>query len=454
MSQNVFFVGAPSEVKHHAAPLDGKVAYEIVSPDRICQRAQRGDLAIFFSEHFDRFRQSLWTLKQNGVGTLYMIDGILEWRNAWENRDDEPACPWTMRPALAHKIACIGPVQQTLLNSWGNTSKTELVGIPRFDSLAPQPIRAISSPVTKFRLLVMSAKCPGFTHQQIERTVESFRDLKEWLGTNTKDPCLGDRDVEIVWRLTGDLAKRIDVENHCDDLSGKELAEIIGSVDAVITTPSTAMLESMRLGRPVAILDYHNTPQLNPAAWTISAQSQISSVISELVQPSAAKVGYQQFAMNAALLATHDATSRMSILIERMLSHMASSANDVAAPNEGIQFPPNMLGDLPVEPPLEFHHQQLYSSYPEFKEADTIELQTQLAHSRREIVHLQRELAQLQSELSVAHGIFEQIHRHPIAGPVVRVRQRLIDWMKRFRVRASAASPDSMKTSSSASTTP
>ena len=94
-----------------------------------------GDVALFYSEHFDRFRDTCLQLKRRNVGTLYLIDGILEWRNAWETEADEIACPFTMRPALADKIACIGASQARVLDSWGNHGKTEVVGIPRLENL-------------------------------------------------------------------------------------------------------------------------------------------------------------------------------------------------------------------------------------------------------------------------------------------------------------------------------
>ena len=80
MSQTVFFAGTHDEVAHHAAPLQSGISYEIVEPDQILERSKPGDLVVFFSEHFDRFRAACQQLRTNNVATLYMIDGILEWR--------------------------------------------------------------------------------------------------------------------------------------------------------------------------------------------------------------------------------------------------------------------------------------------------------------------------------------------------------------------------------------
>jgi hypothetical protein len=75
----------------------------------------------------------------------------------------------------------------------------------------------------------------------------------------------------------------------------------------------------------------------------------------------------------------------------------------------------------------------LFPGVTEFREGSTVVLQAEWAHARREIAHLQRELLQARSELAEAHAIFDEIHRHPIAGPVVRLRQRMLDRMRAWR---------------------
>ena len=99
---SIFFAGQPHEVAHHAAPFRDQLDVKVADADVVLQQAQRGDLVIFYSEHFERFRECCQQLKSRNVATIYMIDGILEWRNAWENKPDEIASPYAMRPALSH----------------------------------------------------------------------------------------------------------------------------------------------------------------------------------------------------------------------------------------------------------------------------------------------------------------------------------------------------------------
>jgi len=438
---SVYFVGQPHEVAHHAAPFQNTLNVVTADPPEVLERANPGDLAIFYSEHFDRFRDSCLQLKQRNVATLYLIDGILEWRNAWENRPDEVACPYTMRPVLAHKIACIGESQQRVLQAWGNVGNTEVVGIPRLDAYAEKRSRRDQAN-EEFRVLVVTAKTPGFTPEQIQTTRQSLIDLKQWQAEN---PTIADprergerprrRKTEFIWRLTGDLASEIGVENQLSDLTGKELAEVLCDVDAVVSTPSTTMLEAMLLGLPTAVLDYHNCPHYVTAGWDICSRQHIGPTLTQMIQQTPTRMMFQQHQLADALYIQCSATERLVELVNQMLTiasaQIATRAFDTP---DALSFPAQILAS-PNPSSGQFTHSRIYENAPEFSIDDKTVLQVELSHARREISHLHRELAQIQSELDQAHHIFEQIEKHPIAGPIVRIRQKMLDLMAAIRKR-------------------
>jgi hypothetical protein len=426
MNATVYFVGRDAEVAHHAAPFRERCQIQIAEPQDVTDRARPGDLAIFYSEHFDRFRDACRQLKQRRVATLYLIDGILEWRNAWENQPDELACPFTMRPALADKIACIGVSQARVLESWGNQDKTEVVGIARLESLRSRLIQQPPQHSTdneKFRLLVMTAKTPAFTPRQWQATRQSLRDMQQWLE---KHPTLQGRRVEVTWRLTRGLERELGVENSLRELSGMELAGQLDRVDAVITTPSTAMLEAMIRDLPVALLDYHGCPRYVQSGWAISSRQQIAPAISQLAERTERRMLYQRNQLLDALYLESDNVQRVEQLIRRMLAHAASQLSSQS--EKPLTFPPNLLSQ-PSNLFAGFSHQRVFPGVEEFRNHDRVELQTELAQARRRIAALNCELDQLRSELGQAHQIFETINSHPIAGPIVRVRQKMLDLM-------------------------
>ncbi len=440
-SPSVFAIGTDAEISHHVAPFADDLRVQMIGPESVVERARPGDLAIFYSEHFDRFRHACVELKKRQVATLYMIDGILEWRNAFENRPDEPACPWTMRSVLSHKVACIGASQQRLLDLWGNQGKTELVGIPRLEDECRGFLASLSSPPLarqgsdcSFRLMIASAKTPGFTEQQVQTAYQSLIHLRDFLEQLRRLP--DGRTVEVVWRIQGDLGSRLQIENQCTDTTGGELAEQLRGIDAVITTPSTLMLEGMLRRKPVAVLNFHYSPLLVPSPWTIHHREQFAAVIAELSSPPAAKLELQNWWLRDALYCETNAVQRMVELIDGMLRF----SRDQISRGLPLGFPP-MLLPAAVAPAGNCPLELLYPQFPEWGIDSTEQLAGELIQARREIAHLQHQLAQAKSELAAAHKIFEEIRRHPIAGPIVRIRESLLSMFRSRRQTAKEYPP-------------
>jgi hypothetical protein len=316
------------------------------------------------------------------------------------------------------------------LNHWGNVGKTELVGIPRLDSIAEPMRRALESgelsprrrESRKRRVMIATAKTPGFTDAQIETTIRSLRDLQSYFGGQR---ALNEQTPEVVWRVSPQVAERLNVDNHWGDLTGGELHEQLRSVDAVITTPSTLMLEAALLGLPVCLLNYHNAPTLVPAAWEIRHGDQMAETVESLWEPPAVRLALQNEILCDALQFHQSASERMVQLIEAMTR---VAANGIAA-GQTLVFPEHLLEPLPqVAQVLQLG--RLFPALPGLGLDSVGQLAAEWAQCRREIDHLHRELAQAKSELAEAHRIFEQIQRHPIAGPIVRIRQSFLDWLQ------------------------
>ncbi|GAA5509415.1 hypothetical protein [Novipirellula caenicola] len=432
----IFYVGTESEVAHHARPLQQRMPIRITPPDVVTNEARPGDLAIFFSEHFDRFRSAIHDLKRRNVATLYAIDGILEWRNAWQNRETEPACPWTMRPVLCHKVACIGASQARTLSTWGNTEKVEVVGIPRLDHLRLEATPADtapreSRPDQQLRLLVMTAKWPGFTEAQRHQIAQSLIDVKAWADTTA---AVGNRPIELIWRLTGGMDRIIGVENSLRDTTGEDLITALQRSDAVITTPSTAQLESMLVGKPTAILDYTNSPLYVDAAWRITCQGQLDHTITQLCDPPAERMHYQHTVLADSLQHDADATDRMMMLIDKMSEH----ANAMATHQQPLQFPAALLPPLANPTPL-LCAESIFPERAAATQNDAGMLSIELADAQREIKLLRATIQQLQLELGQAHEIFDTIRNHPIAGPVVRTREKILKWVSKSKANGTNA---------------
>ena len=236
---------------------------------------------------------------EQNIPTLILADGILEYRNTWEHPQLAPGA--IFQPVLGHKIACLGRSQARILESWGNAGKCEIVGAPRFDQYTGLKRRQ-RQPGQPFRVLIMTALTPFFTEEQHQSVRQSLLDLKAlFAGTQTID----DVRIEPIWRVTKGLDAEIGVDCVISDLTGLAIGRRSPGVSMpVITTPSTAMLEAMLLGLPVAVLDYCNCPHYAQPAWRITAPEHIAPTLAEFVDPPEAKMLFQDTTLHDALECT------------------------------------------------------------------------------------------------------------------------------------------------------
>lgn len=384
---------------HHARPLldyfgARSIAESDWHPDIILRHTP--ELVITFDEHGAELGLCVGEAARRGVATLQAMDGILEWRRTWQYPTSTENRPLN-QPALSHKIACLGRADSRIHESWGNVGKCEIVGSPRFDRLAAtrRPIR--TEPITDrpLRLLVMTAKTPGFTPDQVEMAFRSLLDLKRHLE--------GCQDVEVIWRVTQKLHERLGVENTVRNILSTELHDILATVDAVITTPSTAMLESMLSGQPVALLDYHNCPHYVPAAWRISCEEHIGPVLDELKAGPLARMLYQEFCLEDALACRTPALPRMAHLIDEMLR----IRKECLAAGKPLEYPHRIVQD-PAErvawPSEAFDLEKLYPHHRVFSNREVTVLQAELEAALGTICNLKRQVEVLSERLNRIPG--------------------------------------------------
>jgi hypothetical protein len=293
----------------------------------------------------------------NNRGVLVLADGITEYRNSWQN----PTTPAgsLMQPAVAHKIATLGAAQSRLWESWGNRGKCEVVGLPRLDqrarhfgwwqaeddSLARTEVTfdATAAPT----LLVCSARTPAFSESQWDVVLTQFACLHQCLTQSP--PRVGERQVDIRWRVSDRISEHLQLT--AEQRSTGDVNFAIDQATAVITTPSTMQLEAMLARRPVAILDFFNVPLYVPAAWHISAPSQIQTTVSEILEPSPERLFYQRTILQDQLWCQSSAIDRMGVLVRSM----AQIARRQRIAERPIRFPDRILPitqpdhSLPVE---------------------------------------------------------------------------------------------------------
>jgi hypothetical protein len=310
------------------------------------------------------------------IPTLILADGILEFNNIWCN--PKMSAGRIFQPVLGHKIAVLGRSQTRILESWGNIGKCEIVGLPRLDQYLDKQPR-IRKPGESFKILVMTGKTPGYTTEQIEKVTQALLDLKNWFEQNTIFKGLS---LEPLWRIASSIAQQIEVDSQISDLSGQELSETLQEVDALITAPSTSVLEGMLQGIPVSLLNYGNTPQFVPAAWSITCFQHIADVIDGLIQKPATYMLFQDTILHDSLECRTPSIPRLHKLILEMVELARGSKKQHGA----LLFPDKILCGRDAEfhfPEQRFNMKTLYPDHPIFGEMDTLKLQIEIEHLKR-----------------------------------------------------------------------
>jgi len=200
-----------------------------------------------------------------GACTVLLMDGIVEHRNTFRN---PRAGPRFLRPAPVDVIACAGLVDQQHLDELGNDAVA--TGLPRLAGIVPTPLPARPA------VLVATALQPAFDADEHHRLVQALASLGDRLDAH---------GVKVLWRLTGGLATELGIEP--DTLP---LIESLAVASAVMSTPSTLLIEAMRAGRPTALLFPFDGPCWQHAVWTLHEKQtarpdQIDTVIRELLAP-------------------------------------------------------------------------------------------------------------------------------------------------------------------------
>ena len=203
--------------------------------------------------------------------------------------------------------------------------------------------------------------------------------IKQWLDTND---AVGDRPLEIQWRMAEELHANLGAPGY--EPRPEPIRETLKNVHAVVTTPSTLQLEAAVTGLPVAVVDFHNSPQMTPMAWQIAHESQIGDVILELASPPPGKQFTQDVLLNDGLQFEQPAGPRMIQLISQMIQ----SGNEARQANRPIELPSRIL----PEPGDGFSKEQpsgarsrLFPDNPVFSDEDVEHLQTELAAAVHEM---------------------------------------------------------------------
>lgn len=240
--------------------------------------------------------------RARAVPTLLLMDGVVEHRNTFHNPDVGEGF---LRPAPVDVVACAGEADRANLWSWGNFAVA--TGLPRIDAALPAPL-----PLDRAGpLLVATARRPCFNAAEREQLTGALAVLREAINDS---PWRG----RVLWRLTAGLDGAVGVTN-----APGSLHDALRACAAVVTTPSTLLLEAMAAGRACAVLHPFEGPLWQDAMAVCRGAEPGAqrAMLATLAGPSEAELARQR-AAHARLAAAGDgatAADRVAEALVRLL---------------------------------------------------------------------------------------------------------------------------------------
>lgn len=375
-----------------------------------------------------------------GVPTLMLADGVVEYRNTWDHPQNLPGA--IMQPAIGHKIACMGPRQARILESWGNFGKCESVGVPRFDRLLGRRVPRFAGGL--FRVLVATAKTPYFTPEQRAQVVQGLQDAREFFRV---DAASASPQFDAVWRVPPDVAEDLRLGPDDRQAGGPDVAAVLEGVHGVVTTPSTLMVEAMVLGAPVAVLDYTNSPRYYSSAWSISAASHLAPTLRSLREPAPSLLQFQEYALHDLCRCSSAATPRLL----RLMSEMVTVGERARIEGTPLAFPLQVVPPDATElalPDNAFDLERLYPGHPQFRVNRLSSLRYEVGLLRRlnedrasDLNRFERELRGFEVDVQKRHAAVSDFERSVLA-----YRGDLERWEGEIRSRERTAARDLLET--------
>jgi hypothetical protein len=354
------------------------------------------DLLLLNDEFGALATSELLRWRARGVPSLHLADGVLEWRNAHANprsADEHHGLP-LMRPVQADRIACLGPAQARLLESMGNFGRCEITGSPRLDvhGVAREPC---ALPAQGARVLLASARTPGFDDAQRAAAGRAFADLRDWFAQAELPRTRGWR---ANWRLAPELAQELGI---VDNPIERDAASALRDCDALIAQPSTLALEGMLHGKLVVLVDYTHVPAWVHAAWRIDAREQLDSEMHALATCDPARLSWQRVLQVDQACGDAQASARVAVLTQRLIEfgrQARAAGQPLSVPQGPLLSPTAEWMDLAA---WRTHRLALeFPQHPVFAMQDLARVQAELGAARLCIEHLRVERAQIEASTS------------------------------------------------------
>ncbi|MEP3477695.1 MAG: hypothetical protein ABJZ55_00465 [Fuerstiella sp.] len=245
------------------------------------------DGLIVSDEYYITSRLAIDACKRRGIGTFHIVDGILEWRNLFDNPRSTESLHGTplFQPLIADLTFAMGSLQKRTMQ-WLAAENQHIMasGLPRLDWIAAAERKTQTRKSKK--LLFATANTPWFNQQQQVTFCREFMTIRSQLETLLEHRF---EPWSCQWRVAEVVAQEFDLSTQKET----ELERVLTTCDALITTPSTLAVEAMLCGIPTMVFDPYASPIFTPSAWHATSASTVFQLLPSLLEPCERRLALQ-----------------------------------------------------------------------------------------------------------------------------------------------------------------
>ncbi|EOX1534634.1 hypothetical protein [Vibrio cholerae] len=214
--------------------------------------------------------------KKFDIKTVFLMDGIYDYNNAFSNKYTRSLGVDLFYPFLYEKVYCVGRSTAKLFNYLGAETYCYL---PRRAQVSFNKDRTLM-----FDVLIATANTPYFNCSEKERLVHLIKICIDNIIKLNLTYRLRIFDKEIIELLGEDSSVYV---------NDGTFSEHISSFKILLSTPSTLTETAVNFDIPVALLDYRDTPIFTSAGWRIHQGVNLSETISDMMNGNISRLHYQ-----------------------------------------------------------------------------------------------------------------------------------------------------------------
>jgi len=241
------------------------------------------DLIISFNYLSDLGNFIIVKAKVQGVKSLLLADGIIEWSNLFNNKDVLDKNLKLFHPILHDYFFCVGKQEAFYFNSLGQ--KTFNYIPTRMKNIKSIKSKTNKSNASTYDFLLTTANTPYHNDAEKNILLKVFKQIMKELDN---------MQCSYAFRIYNEfLIEELKISKSENFIEGK-FDYIFNDFKCLITTPSSIIISAMECIKPVAQIIYRDTPLFLQSGWMITSLN-IDTTIKSMLKIEKERMNFQLY---------------------------------------------------------------------------------------------------------------------------------------------------------------